>query len=251
VKRRFVGLVAPIVLAAVGTAALVGYVQSAHDRAGASESLSPVLVVTHTVTRGTKGSALNSSVALRRIPANLKADHAVADLRALRGKVASTDLFPGEQVVSDRFEDVATIGRLGVPKGLLEVTVKLSPERALGGAIAPGDTVAVAASFEPFDLNAAGGAIPTQQRTPNSTQLILHQVQVTNVQPAEDDEKSPETRAPKLSPKGDLLVTMAVDASAVQRIVFSAEYGALWLAAEPADAPEGAQPVETRASVYR
>lgn len=251
-----VGLVVSIALAAFGTIVLVGYVQGAHDKAAAGEPTVRVLVVTKVVPRGTKASALEGKIAVKDVPADEKVDGAVASVGALKGKVAATDLLPGEQVLAARFQAPEVLGREGVPKGLLEVTVRLSPERALGGVITPGDTVAVLSSFKPFDLDTSGQpGVDASKKTPATTHVILHDVLVTKVQVSDAVKtapvsKQPDDTTPDPAPKGDLLVTLALDATAVQRVVFTAEYGTLWLSAEPSEAPGTPTRVETRGSVY-
>ena len=256
-RRRLLGLVASVVLAAFGTFVLVGYVQSAHDKAEAGPAMAKVLIVTKAIPRGTKASDLDDKVRLTDVPASSKVSDAVTDLDALTGKVASTELLPGEQVLAGRFRTAEVLGREGVPKGLLEVTVSLTPDRAMGGTVRAGDTVAVVSSFGPFDLTSAGDLPPgAPKKTPNTTHIILHKVLVTNVQMAEvSKEKKPADDAdaadntPEKSPKGSLLVTLALDATSVQRVVFTAEYGKLWLSAEPSDAPNGQTRVETIGTV--
>src|SRR5205085_417040 len=99
------------------------------------------------------------------------ADGAVHDLVDVKDLVATVNLLPGEQLTKARFAKVAE--RAGAPAGKLEVTVALDPERALGGVIAPGDNVAVVVSMDKDDKN------------PAVTHMILHDVQVTNVQVAD------------------------------------------------------------------
>jgi pilus assembly protein CpaB len=86
---------------------------------------------------------------------------------------------------------------------------------------------------------------------PNTTHLILHKVLVTNVQVSEAVQKSDDDDVPDTAPAGSLLVTLALDAESVQRVVFTAEHGMLWLSAEPTNAPEGELIIETRGSVDR
>lgn len=260
-KRRMLGIVASLVLATFGTVVLVGYVQSAHDRAAAGEPTAAVVVATKAIARGTKAAELEGLVKTKHVPVSAKAEGAVAGLAELAGQVAATDLLPGEQLLTARFAAAETLGRKGVPPGLLEVTVQLDPARALGGALKPGDTVAVVASFGPFDPEAAGIAEdPAAKRTPNTTKVILNKVLVTNVQTSDakviaqasksDDSKEDNAAAPKPSPSGEFLVTLALDAASVERVVFAAEYGALWLSAEPADAPVASN-VQSRGAIYR
>lgn len=253
-----VGLIASAVLAVFGTAVLVAYVQSAHNKAGAAESTESVLVATQRIPRGTKATELKGKVQVKEVPASAAVAGAVHSIAEIDGaKVAATDLMPGEQVLADRFQTPQMLGRQGVPDGMLEVTVKLDPERAVGGTIRPGDTVAVLSSFKPFDLENVPGADPNApKKSPDTTHIVLHKVLVTNVQTstAQKDAttsaaKKPDDTTPDTALKGQLLVTLALDATSVQRVVFSAEFGTLWLSAEPSDAPDGQTRVETLGTV--
>lgn len=257
-RRRFTGLLVSIVLAVFGTVALVGYVQSAHDKAAASEVLTPVLVVEERVTRGTKAEDLDGSVGMRELPKDQVVPGAIDDLQELQGKVAATDLLPGEQLLAARFDTPKALGRAGVPEGFLEVTVRLGPERAVGGVLRPGDTVAVLSSFDPFEIDAAGlpDGADAPKKTPNTTHIILQKALVTNVQSGDGsdddvDEDTADDRSTDPVPEGELLVTLAVEPAAVQRIVFTAEFGKLWLSAQPDAATSEQLIIETRGTVDR
>lgn len=277
--RRALGVAGAVVVALVGTMLLVGYVRSAEQRALEGEELVPVLVLSDHVPRGTPAAAIVDDVTLEMVPLKVRADGGVSDLTVLADLVTSTDLLPGEQVVVSRFvtaESLATTTRIEAPADMLEVTVSLAPDRALGGGLLPGEFVAVIASFDPFELNAieptdlepgeivdpseifVGSSEGDEQglgiKTPTSTHLILHKVLVTNVQfeqlPRTSADDLPED-APPIGPTGNLLVTLAAPPEAIEKIVFTAEHGFMWLAAEGPDAAEPITPVQTRATVYR
>ena len=72
-KRRITGIVAAMLLATIGTMALVGYVQSAKDKAVADEALVDVYVVDKLVPKGADAETIKSSVSLEHIPARLEA----------------------------------------------------------------------------------------------------------------------------------------------------------------------------------
>ncbi len=61
------------------------------------------------------------------------------------------------------------------------------------------------------------------------------------------DEK--EAEVPKVA-KARFLVTLALDAPSVERVVFGAEHGFVWLSAEAAEAAEDGTKVVTRGNVY-
>ncbi len=277
--RRAIGIIGAVAVAALGTLLLVGYVRGAEDRALAGEELVEVLVIDQPIAQGTPASVLTPLVRLENVPVKVRAEGAVADLSTLADLVASTDLLPGEQLVASRFVAAETLEehtRVEAPADALEVTIAISPERALGGQLVPGDVVAVIASFAPFDLNTfepsdlgPGEIIDPNEiflgssddeeggssvRSPTSTGLILHNVLVTSVQleqlPRTAGEDLPDD-TPSLAPTGNLLITLAGPVDDVERIVFTAEHGFIWLAAEGGDVADSPTPIQTRGTVYK
>lgn len=276
-KRAAAGALA-LVLATIGTIVLVAYVRGAEERALAGEDLVEVLVVEVPVTEGTTAAELAAMTRVEVVPRKVRADGALAELTSVEGLVTSTALLPGEQLVNQRFVTPDAFTRDGVPAppGLMQTTISLSPERALGGAVAPGDTVAVVASFEPFDVEASPGipgeggvgdedgdepqlaivdgqVVVDQQQTPNTSHFLLHDVLVTNVQLEQlptvaegDDDASPRA----IAPTGNLLVTLALDAPSIERLVFTAEFGHLWLTIDSAEATDADSRIQNRGSVY-
>lgn len=273
-NKKVLGVIGAFVLALVGTMLLVSYVSRAEDRALAGEELVEVYVVSDSVGAGTPAAELTDAVTVEKVPDKVRASTAVTDLAELEGLVTSVDLDPGEPLLTTRFVapqafETRPTG-VSAPAGMVEVTVALEAERAVGGLVAPGQTVAVLSSFEPFDVDPGvvevdgeAVALPveissqTAVETPNTTHLILHKVLVTSVQidpnagrltTGNDDDD--DEAGPAEAPGGDLLVTLAVTPADAERLVFTAEFGDVWLAAESADVPEGDTTVQTRGSIY-
>jgi pilus assembly protein CpaB len=241
-KRRVIALIAALVLALIGTGVLVLFVSSAEDRALEGEEIVKVLVVQEEIPAGTPASDLGGGVKVEKVPAKVVNSGAVGDISELSGLVAAVNLLPGDQLTAARFATPEQFSpsrsQIAVPTGLLEISVTLDPSRTMGGTIRPGDTVAVIASF-------------TQDG--NQSELILHKVLVTNVQgapvtvaPVGDDGAASRPAAPE----GSLLVTLAVDARSAQRVAFTAEFGTMYLAREPADAPAGSTGPESIGSIF-
>ncbi len=272
-NRRLLGLIASVLLASAGTFVLISYVRGAEERAAAGEQVVEVFVVDKAIERGTPGSDVADAVKTVLVPAKVRAEGAVADLSTLGERVAAVDLEPGEQLLDSRFIstlELETETKIEVPDGLLQLTVSLSPERAVGGQLRPGSTVGVLASFDPFDYGSSEpgeeppvpeegaeeseDAPATGLRTPNSTHLILHKVLVTNVQVEQLPAEPASADAPgsvDLAPTGNLLVTLGVPAPDAEKIVFATEHGSVWLAVEPDGAPEDGTRIQTRATVYQ
>lgn len=263
------GLIAALVLAFVGTLAIVTYVNGAEDRAQAGETIVKVLVVKESVPAGTPAKELGNRVGIERVSAKVTADGAVTSVKSLGRKVTGTTLVPGEQLLSSRFVDPSNFSATGadvqVPPGLLRTTIALDPQRVVGGVLTPGATVAVIASFEPFTNN-SGQTIPIDdgdladgKATGNTTHIMLHKVLITNVQltgtinstPNTSDKSTADTKKPGEAPTSQLLVTLALDGPATERLVFAQEFGKVWLSIEPSDANAAGTLVQSRTSIYR
>lgn len=282
-NRRWIGVAAAVVLAALGTWVLVRYVQSAEARALEGEETVEVLVVDQPVPAGFAAEDLAERVRVELVPYKVQTPGSVADLSELEGLVAEVALLPGEQIIASRFVEPEVLAEqmlADVPDGMVEVTISLAPERAVGGTLRPGDQVAVFSSFEPFDLNGVepgdpppviietdagattledilagdSGALQQQSQTPNTTHLILHKVVVTGVQveelPQQNTTEEGDAASLEFVPTGNLLVTLAMEPAQAERLVFTAEFGTLWLAAESATADENDTRVQSRNTIY-
>ncbi len=197
------------------------------------------------------------------INANAVVDGVLTDLVQLDGQVAAVDLVPGEQLLLSRLIDASSYanGRTrltSVPQGLQEVTISVLPERLVGGQVVPGDTVGVIASFGEAKIGGIAadeidtreefveavefvGSLPDTITQVETTHFLLHQVLVTRVQleelPREElDAEGNPVDAGSISPTGNLLVTLALETKDVERLVFAAEFGMIWMSYEPADA---------------
>ncbi len=215
--RRVIAAVAAVVLALVAGLLVTGYVTAADSRAAAGYELTDVLVVTEPILLG--GAAVEgTNVELRQLPATAVVAGSVASVAKLGDRVANAELVPGEQLLDARFVDAnLAMGKaVDVPKEMAEVTVVLSSERVLGGNIKAGDTVGVQASYE----------IP--QGAPPVTSTLLHRALVSRVQGVTiPEESNGEPQA-----EDGIQVTLAISARDVQRVVFAAEFGTLWLSLE-------------------
>ncbi len=230
-RQKLIGIVASVLLAGIGTSLLVAYVRGAEHRAVKSEQSQAVLVVTGSIAKGTRAEDLAGRVKLEQVPSRLAADGAVTSLTAIAGRVSVVDLVPGDQVVQHRFLTAAESVKASAAPGMLQVTVAIDAVRALGGRVRAGDSVGVLATFD----------------DPETTRLFLQKVAVTDVRNSAGAPVPVSIEG--TAPTGTLLVTLAVDAPSVERLIFSAEQGRLWLAWEPKEAAETGTKVQTRAGV--
>jgi pilus assembly protein CpaB len=277
-KRRVTGIVTAMILAIIGTVALVGYVQSAKDNAVASEALVDVYVVDELVPKGAESETIKSSVSLEQVPTRLKQAGAITDLEAVGDNVAATDLQPGDQLLAARLVSKDQVAEVVTDK--VQISALLEPERAVGGSLQKGDLVGVYLSFDPFDLDDAGQIAETadatspaavagstdatadatttteaQKKSPNVSRLEFQHVLVTNVQTtntpvtpaaeAEDDT----TRVEQVT-GSQYVVTLALSPEQSERFVFATEFGHVWLSNEPATVSDDGTRMVTLGNVY-
>ncbi|HEX5094409.1 MAG TPA: RcpC/CpaB family pilus assembly protein [Acidimicrobiia bacterium] len=251
---------AAVALAAIGTVVIVGYVNGAEDRALAGEEVVKVLVVTDQIPAGTPAEDIGDRVKIEQVVEKVKADGAVIDVDDLKGKVASATLVPGEQVIEKRFVE-ATAYRAGtnvaVPDGMLQTTVSLSPDRAVGGVLSPGTKVAVSMSFEATKTAQNADGATSGDTSDQLTHMTLRKVLVTRVQIDESaaadtpDDSADEANLtkPADAPTSNLLITLAIDDVNTERLVWAAEHGTLWLSVEEDDTPVGPTKIVTEENV--
>ena len=225
--------------------------------------MADVYVVVQPIAGGTPGEEIEASVVLEQVPAKVRAAGAVIDLADLADRVAAVDLQPGEQLLDGRFIDVSEFADreagVKVPDDMIEVTIELDPQRAVGGLLEPGQTVAVLASFEPFELSATvvqvdgeevalPEAVASEIDGATRTPPRLHAPQGGRHRGPGDQGAgpSPATRRSSIgwttAPEDSVLVTLAVRpgrrrASGVQRRVRPF----VWLAVERDTVPEASR----------
>lgn len=246
-RIRIIAIAIATVLAVVGVVVLVSAFRTQGEAVAAGKNRVTVLVVTAEIPAGTAASSLAGSVQTKSIPAAYVAPGAATSLVALRGRVASVTLEPGEQLLASRFvttsELAATGGTAAVPVGLQQVTISMDAARTAGGRIGAGDHVGVFVS-----LDASGDA-------PASTQLLLNDVLVTAVGGASAAGSSSAvggSAATTTSSVSDTtLVTFAVSADDAQKLVYGAEFGRVWLSLQDAQSSPVTAGPATRAGLNR
>lgn len=271
-KRRILGILTALVLAIVGTAALISYVDSAKDKAVGDEALVDVYVVDKLVPKGADALTIRASVSIEQVPARLKQSGALTDLDAVADNVAGADLLPGDQLLAARLVPLDLVTEVVTDK--VQVSALFAPERAVGGALEEGDLVGVYLSFDPFDIDSAGeqadeSAAPETtvalapgetapsttagpSTTPNVTRLEFRNVLVTNVQTISAP-VSPDTT-------GDVglvqvtgsqyVITLALSPEQSERFVFATEFGRVWLSIDPASVADDGTRLVTLGNVF-
>ena len=226
-SRRMMGVIAAVVLGAIGTFVLVAYVRDAEDRAVAGERMVDVVVASSNIDPNTAAEDLRAVTKAERVPEKVRSNGAITDLADVKGLVTASALVPGEILLRDRFASPGQVtkgvGEVKVPRGNMEITLSLEPQRAVGGLIKPGDRVVV--------IGTPGSSATDAGNVPG---VLAHQVLITNLQ-VEDRSGEPsrdETRT--VAPTKNLLITLAVDDGTAAKVLAFAADGNVWLGAEQA-----------------
>jgi pilus assembly protein CpaB len=256
-RRKLLAIGGALTLALVCTFALVRYVKGAESRALAGEELVEVLVAKGDIKAGTSAETLAKSVTAEQVQVKVRAENAVSNFTQIEGLITTVDLVAGEQLLTTRFVNPGSFqgsrSTVRIPEGANEVTFKLSPERALGGQLRPGDTVTVVGSFDPFDAKLADPTTKAlvESKTATTSRIIVNRSVVVRIQfPAEAARGGKEKDGVGVAPTTDIFVTLAVDQPSLARAVFAAEFGHVWLSYEPKGAIDTENKVIDRGNVY-
>lgn len=213
-NKRVIAAVGAAVLALLGVVVLIAWAQGANQRAYEGAELVDVVRVIDVVPAGTPAAELSGSTEVTQLPADAVPEGAVTDLADVQGLSTLAELQPGEVLIEARMGAAGEReekGASSVPPGLQEVSIFLEPQRTVAGALKPGDRVGVIGSYQTLENS-------------KITDLLMHDVLVTRVDKTVGGENIT-----------GLTVTVAVSTVDAERIVFTQEWGTVWLTLQNAD----------------
>ena len=220
--RRSILLIVAVIIALVGTALIVLYVQGIDERATEGQELVEVLVATEDVVAG-------ETVALAQeggkfelkqvrvedvVPGALDSTGSVTDL------VALGSIYPGEQLIAKNFGLLGNTQSLVIPDEKIAVSVELSDPARVSGFVNPGSTVAIFVSGVPE------GTLPdgTQRTFAPYTRLLLANVQVIGVGATSTTTSTTtdETGASTTEQLPKTILTIAVTQKEAEKVIYAA-----------------------------
>lgn len=146
--RRKILLVVAVVVAALGAGLVFVYAQDAEDRASEQVATVDVLVVTAPISPGELASdaAASGKILSQPVPADQVLEGSTDDGTVFAGQIALTKLYPGEQLLTQKFgtvEDIESEVSLPIPDGMVAKPVALDDVARVGGFTTPGSRVGV------------------------------------------------------------------------------------------------------------
>jgi len=244
-----------IVLASLGTGAVLAYVRQADQRSLAGQKAVTVLVAASQIPAGTSaGQALRDGLIKKQlVPASSVSGTAYVGsiTPSLGGLVFSADVPSGELVLRPMLvsQVTATTG-IAIPAGDVAVTIALCVPQAVAGYVNPGSQVAI------FDTTGTGnggcssgggggsssssssggpGGQPSSKANTVNTRIVLPKVMVLAIGQATPagattTSSTAFSQSTSNNSNGTVLVTLAVDQSDAERVISLAESGLPYLA---------------------
>jgi pilus assembly protein CpaB len=215
-QNRLLAIMVAIVLAVVSAMALVVYANSADRRAISQQAPVPVYVASRKIEQGESIEEAAGKIRIASIPRNALAENAVRALAQISGRVAAVDILPGEQLLVGRWvsrEEVEGQNLLNVQPTFQAVSIQVDATRQVSGFITPGNRVNIFAT-----LTGPGGG--------KFSRLLLADIKVLAIGASA---QAGSTRPASAQSSSLSTVTLEVKDGQVERVVFAAESGSLYL----------------------
>jgi pilus assembly protein CpaB len=230
-SRRILAVFLAIVLAVLGTSAVLYYVNRADDRAVDDVSAIEVLVAQQRISTGTTGAVIRDRklAVTTRMPAASLPEGAVAAITPeLEKQLVTSTLQPGQLLLSSMFANATeTSSGLAIPSDKVAVSFEASMAQQVAGYVRPGANVALFASY----TATAGGSRKTIGGDGvRGTAVLLPRIEVIAVGQYGTGETTitPQDGAAESEPT--TLVTVAASTVEAAKIITAANAGAIYLA---------------------
>lgn len=224
-SRRIVLLIVATVIAAAGAGAVFFYVQNVEDQAAAGQEQVEVLVATGTVPVGQSATQAEAAGAfeLQSISAESAAPGALSTIEPVAELSALATIYPGEQVLEQKFGELGSAAPLPIPDGKIAVSVQLSDPARVAGFVGPGSDVSVFVTATP-PTTPEDGAAPEALTTVLLPRVpVIAAGQTTTISRTTTENGQETTEEIPLA-----ILTLAVDQNEAQKIVQGQSQGELY-----------------------
>ncbi|WP_110238711.1 Flp pilus assembly protein CpaB [Nocardioides gilvus] len=244
--RRKLLLVVAVIVAMLGAALVFVYVQSADKRAQDQYDTVEVLTAIQPIMTGeTIAEAAEAGKLQRtRIPQTVKLPSAVATVDSLKGLAANTNIYAGEQIVTEKFGGVSEASALPIPEGLVAVAVELTDPSRVAGFVQAGSTVSIWLTGDEATVYREG---KWYTRLVTAEAQVLAAGSTTLVEQTSTDEEGNSTteELPRT------LLTLAVDQEQAEKIKLAAAIGELSFALINSQSKVEPGPARTFENLFR
>jgi pilus assembly protein CpaB len=206
-----------VIAAVIAAIALLVYLNHYRNSVKSNAPIS-VLVAQKLILKGTGGDVIRTTAGLYRstsIPKGQVESGAILDPASLAGKVATTEISPGQQLTASDFGPAGSSLATSLPRGERAVTVQLQSPNQVGGQISSGSHVDVWVAFNGSASNGVSRPIAHE---------LYQNMTVLNV----------------ASSGGN--VTLEADSRQAGTLIFASENATIWLVLRPAVGSTDAKP---------
>ena len=146
--RRSVLLLVAVLIALVGTALIVLYVQGIDERATEGQELVEVLVATETIDAGETVSSAQEAGKFdtKEVRRDDLVEGAISSTGSIAELVALGTIYPGEQLIAKKFGTLGSTDALVIPDKKMAVSVELTDWERVAGFVNPGSEISVFAT---------------------------------------------------------------------------------------------------------
>lgn len=226
-NRRRVLLIVAAFVTILGILLVALYVRGANSRAAAQFETVTVLVATQPIQEGESidEAAANAKLTQARVVRTDVLPNAQTSIEGLSGKVALSEIFPGEQIISDKFGEPTKLAApkpLEIPKDHAAMSVNLVDADRVAGFLQPGAEVAIYYTpssldftrllLTPITVLGVGSTAPAPAPTPTAPPSPS----ATDTAAPNPDESLPRT-----------LLTVAVTQKEASKLTFASKTGIL------------------------
>jgi Flp pilus assembly protein CpaB len=212
VSTRSGALTVAAIAAVIAAILVFAAINSARNSGGGASASVRVLVANQLIAKGSSAQALGEEHLFRTatVTKDSRVSGAITDLSQIDGRVASHDIYPGQQITTAAFGASGGALTSKLSGADRAVTVSLDSAHGLSGAVATGDRVDVIVGFN-VNRRVGGTSAVTKLLAPNV--LVLK-------------------TGDNSSGSGD--VTLRVSDDMAPKIAFAADNGKIWLVLRPA-----------------
>jgi pilus assembly protein CpaB len=245
-KRRTILLLAAGLIAALGTALVFLYVKGADNRAEQRFDTVEVLRAVAPIEQGESidDAAKNGKLALEPVSQDDLLPNHQTEIDELSGQVATTTIYAGEQIISDKFgeaaEALAAKSALEVPKEDIAISVNLTDPGRVAGFLNPGSEVTVIFTGTP------NSGIPFSR-------MLLPKVTVLGVGSTTTTTKTTTTAEGEqtVAEIPQTLLTLAVSKEEAEKVFYAVANGEIVLGLRTPDSDVKSGPGATFANVFK
>jgi pilus assembly protein CpaB len=227
-QSRVLAILLAAVLALVATAALVVYVNGADRRAISEQEPVRVWVAAKPIPAGTSGvNARNTGlIAQVEVPRKNVVEGTVLSLAQIQNRYAAVDIVQGEQLLLRRWvgaEDISGRRLLQIPADHQALSIGVDLTRQVAGFVTPGDHISMVLSMQ------RAGAERSQFLLQNIQVLAVGATALSNAAAHGGGGRVNQGRGSQSL----TAITLAVPDSHVERVVYAAEHGSIYLTLLP------------------